>query len=954
MTSLQELGAKALSGSGGTALVSGEAGIGKSRLVYEYLLSDDTSQVIRAVGYSREVEGAPVYWPWFQLLREIEHSSSRSLPAILSSLDRTKPENQDNSRQNDRTLDQQIHVELLRYLKAVSISKPLVAVIEDIHWADTPTLRALEFVAGGLKNCKVMLIVTIRDPEQVASSVRWTLGELSRVQGLLRLELQPLDPASVTALMEGHVENPKDVTPATFEFTGGNPLYVTEITRLIDRIDATDLLGVRLPSTTTSIIENRTKRVPPDTAQLIETAAVLGRELEPELICNIMNIAGSEYLRRLQPALDLGILENPVQLGSPVRFHHEIVRQVILQGLSASNLAQLHLTAAKALELFRAHLLEPYAGTIAFHYRNAQPLVEDAPVFKYSRLAGEYELASFAYPEARVHLETAVEILAPGIVGAIKEEDELPIMDRSPTPLSEWPVTRELAEILASLARAYAGDNEDDLALICMKASFDRFLELDDEDECMRVASFPLSVMSPASTALYEKGVQIAKAGTPERALVLSRWGTVFSGIPHYDYDRAVTLLDRAIKEAESLQNPWLIAWNYGRAAMVHHHHNKWKEAERTARIAFELRDQYREPECAVHVAYWGAMCLTTLGQLATAGQYASLAWDTAVRSRHAIRLWQGASASGIHLVQSGDVAGAAQRFDEAISRAKVGIWPLLLRFLSRAQLAQEDEGGEPLFHRANVTDRFFPLPMYAAMLVRAASDCNINPLGWDQLISMLLTNHPLLNLPFHRIAVESSIALAGVEVGDQALAKRGYVSLQPLAGSIPTTNWAYPYSADRVLGRTAAFLGRHADAELHFQNALKILRPNGYRFEQAWTCHDYAEYLTRIGRRRQARKLLEEGLKIAQDCGLSALSVRLTALQGISELAPSGLPFDLTPREVEVLELVSEGKTNREISGLLFITGNTVATHLKNILSKTNSSTRIEAARKYMDETIR
>lgn len=131
----------------------------------------------------------------------------------------------------------------------------------------------------------------------------------------------------------------------------------------------------------------------------------------------------------------------------------------------------------------------------------------------------------------------------------------------------------------------------------------------------------------------------------------------------------------------------------------------------------------------------------------------------------------------------------------------------------------------------------------------------------------------------------------------------------------------------------------------------MKFCRSGGYRPELAWTCYDYATALARAAKpseREQAASLLEEGLSIATKLGMTPLAGKLTELQTEMDSAPArrpAYPDGLTQREVEVLHLISGGKTDREIGEELFISVNTVGNHVRNILSKTSAANRTEAA---------
>jgi DNA-binding NarL/FixJ family response regulator len=161
-----------------------------------------------------------------------------------------------------------------------------------------------------------------------------------------------------------------------------------------------------------------------------------------------------------------------------------------------------------------------------------------------------------------------------------------------------------------------------------------------------------------------------------------------------------------------------------------------------------------------------------------------------------------------------------------------------------------------------------------------------------------------------------------------------------------------YTYgSASRYLGMLAATLARWEESEQHFQNAVAMNAKLGARPWLAHTQHDYAVMLMAQGRPNalhQAAALLNEACAITRELGMRALdervSSKLVAIAAQPSSAPA-YPNDLSPREVEVLCLLATGKSNRDIAEALFISLNTVATHVRNILTKTKSGNRTEAA---------
>jgi DNA-binding CsgD family transcriptional regulator len=218
------------------------------------------------------------------------------------------------------------------------------------------------------------------------------------------------------------------------------------------------------------------------------------------------------------------------------------------------------------------------------------------------------------------------------------------------------------------------------------------------------------------------------------------------------------------------------------------------------------------------------------------------------------------------------------------------------------------------------------------------------------------LAQHDFADLPRDGLWLACMIYLAEIcaYLGDAARAAMLYPLLLPYAErAIVVGGQVACYgAASRYLGMLAATMSHWQDAEQHFEAALAMNANMGARTWLAHTQHDYAAILVarnQPGDTEKAAALLQEALTTARDLGIQALEARIVARTN-PETTPLPPPppmdlDDLSPREIEVLRLMASGKSNREIAKVLFISRNTVSTHVRNILTKTGSANRTEAA---------
>jgi len=203
---------------------------------------------------------------------------------------------------------------------------------------------------------------------------------------------------------------------------------------------------------------------------------------------------------------------------------------------------------------------------------------------------------------------------------------------------------------------------------------------------------------------------------------------------------------------------------------------------------------------------------------------------------------------------------------------------------------------------------------------------------------------------PFVATSVATAAqAILSIQQGDAVAAAELYTVLESESGTLLSNNT--DISVDRLLGMLAQTMGNLDQAAEHFEDSLAFCRKAGYRPELAWTCCDYAETLgdrNGEGDRAKAITMLDETLATSSELGMWPLMKRVTErlerAHALPMTAPS-YPGGLTEREVEVLRLLAAGKTDRQIAGELFISARTVGYHVGNILNKTTSANRTEAA---------
>ncbi|HEV7652595.1 MAG TPA: AAA family ATPase [Actinophytocola sp.] len=403
----------ACAGAGGLVLVTGEPGIGKTRLLSELdqIASDAGARLVR--GTCWEGDGAPAFWPWIQVLRACLREGDPAGLARLDGVDealRLVAERPADPGHAD--LDQTrfpLFDAVATLLRVVAAGRPLVVVLDDLHWADLGSLRLLDFLARGLPGEPLLVAGGYRDAELAADSEAGGLlaGLAARAH---MLALSGLDTEEVGVLLAATTgATPTEDTAAAIRGrTAGNPLFVRELGRLLaarGRLSDVDIRGA-LPEGVRAVLRRRLARLSHSCHALLEVAAVVGADVGMDVLAAVAGSPLREVAERLDEA-ERARLVTPVEPGR-YAFGHDLVRDTLCAGLPSARRAELHGRIGAALED-----LDPGAvAALAHHFTEAAAGGADTAdkAVDYSRRAGRLALDALAYEQAADHFQRALEL----------------------------------------------------------------------------------------------------------------------------------------------------------------------------------------------------------------------------------------------------------------------------------------------------------------------------------------------------------------------------------------------------------------------------------------------------------------------------------------------------------------------------------------------------------------
>ena len=391
----------ALSGSGQFLMISGEAGIGKTAMLAALIeRAGPVPLVLR--GFCWEGDGAPPYWPWSQVLR----ASGLALAELGEAgwlLQPAPGTAEPMSAAAAADAQFRLFEAVSRCLTGLAARRPVLVVLDDLHWADEPSLRLLGFLARALAAHAVLLLGAYRDTE--------ASRELTELAGTAQqLALHGLRPAEVEAMARELAEAmavpgpSSQVASELWRRSGGNPFLVRELTRLLVAQGSWHE-PTQLPASVTETLRRRLARLSTDCVRLLERAAVAGRDIDLGLLAPgaaAGDAAAGEDAARglLDEARRAGVIAGT----SEPRFTHDLYRETILDGLAASARAEINLSVGRALQARSGP-----AARVAAHLLAAGPQAQ-RDALEYSLLAAREATARLGHDDACAHYLRALQL----------------------------------------------------------------------------------------------------------------------------------------------------------------------------------------------------------------------------------------------------------------------------------------------------------------------------------------------------------------------------------------------------------------------------------------------------------------------------------------------------------------------------------------------------------------
>ncbi len=975
---LREALDEALAGHGSLVLVSGEAGIGKTTLV-EWLAAgavDVGCLVLQGGCY--DLTTTPPYGPWLEALREI-HAVDQlpSLPAFVTEADATLRS------------QQELFAQLTEFFTQVARVRPLVVVLDDLHWADQASLEFLRVWARSIRRQKILVLGSYRGEEVVRNErLNQMVPLLVREAQAERIGLVPLDRQAINALITARYAlediDSERLLAWLMERAEGNPFFVHELMRTLEEQQVllpsergvwqiADLSHIRVPTLIRQVIEGRLNRLSERVRELLQVGAVLGPTVPLRLWQQVTNATDSELIDAIMHGRASDILEETVE-SHHWRFTHALIRESIYELVAPPQRWIWHQHTAEAL----TSLPNPNPDIVASHFQQAG----DSRAIEWHVRAG-LRARRTAWISAAEHFEVAADLMSSDTSRA-RKRGWLLFGAGFMLRFAGVPRAIQYLEAAEQLARV---DNDPVLAAyagyargsqMCMNGNIRQgipeirhgVMEIDSLLHTHAVPATEERAVAAIQQLLPDDGADQGSVND-EQARDVSRVpavnqqrGILVNWLAHSgNYREAIAVGTAYIEEMVAafedahLQRPQCVAGHLGLGnanAGLGRPADAQKEY-RLARNGFRSVGDYAMAEHAidlellmVHIPY-RADRLTEREQL----------------RREATELWE--RCFGLTISTLGDGAPAELQLD-----VLEGHWQAARRLATDHLTAPWVNQVHEAIATLAVLDRHQGAPDRA----------------WDRVYQLLpekaSTEPGGCYFPFgmRSIALAAELALdAGnpqdaqrwIELHDQWLAwsggarwhttnqllraRQADISGNPsqarqhaehaLALATDPRQPLALIAIHRFLGQLDADASRFEDADTHLASSLRLAQACSAPFERALTQLDLAKLRLAQQRFDETIALLDDVEAVCEPLGAKPTLGRVNTLRlQLNALGQSRPPYPagLTQREVEVLRHIAIGESNRQIADALFLSPRTVERHVANIYLKIEVHSKAEA----------
>ena len=884
-----------------TVFIVGEPGIGKTRLAAEVAGTLHRSGATVLCGRCDAELGVP-YQPFVELLTHYarfapqellaEHRAryGRELARLVPELggfDAPPVPVAEQSREENRHV---MFAAVAGLLRTAALQRPLALMLDDLQWADRPTLLMLKYLLINPEPMPALVIATYRSTEiSRAQPLAELLLELRREAGIEQIELEGLEPEACVAMAQDVAQESLDATGVEFvqalgEATKGNPFFLGEIVRNLKETggvghaaasgDFADRATLGVPPSVRDAIAARVAGMGDRAEQVLQAAAVIGREFDVELLARMLGVQEDQLVDVLDAADEAALITEVPGIGMRYSFVHPLIPPALYEQLPGGGRRRLHRRALDGLEqLLGEDARAQRRGELAYHALAGVPIVAAPKAVGYARSAGQHALEQLAPQEATRWFEHALALHQSTAAERASADDDTLLCDlligsgiaaqQSGDPEFRATLLRasELARRMGDTERLVRG----------VLANTRGFVS-----ESGRVDSERVALLEAALDAIGDR-----ESADRARLLATLSAELTFAG----DWDRRKALSDESLELAARLGDPSTLS-----EVLSHRFITIWTPETLAQRIEdtdreLAIAQEVGNPLAQFRALHWRAAAAVEAGELDLAAKLVQDESEVADRLHRPTASWLAAYDRSTQALMHGLLDEAERWAEDAFRIASESEQPEALAFYAGQLINIRFEQGrlaelEPLI--AQQVELNPGLPAFRGALALARSEAGMR----DEALEVLaidsasgFSEHPYDSNWLAGIAI---YAQACSNLGEPVAAAKLYELLEPWGDHVAfnsATTWGL---VERLLGTLARVLGRYDEAERRLVSAAERHEQMYAPVWLARTRVDLADLLLECGADvERAQRLLEQAIGTARDLGCTGIERRAVGLLG-------------------------------------------------------------------------
>lgn len=882
--------------------------MGKTRLADE--LAGEARARDALVGWGRAWErgGAPPYWPWVQVIRACMRGMDEATEGALAGpgtayLAQLVPEIggrvPDLAAPDDAETDQGrflLFDAVATFLIEASASGPLAIILDDLHAADLPSLMLLEFIAPELRQAAIVLLGAYRDVESRSRPrVSELLAEVGREGQTFHLRgLTETEVGRFIADTQGSESDGK-VVEAVHRATGGNPLFVREVARLLaaERIQPGPTPGrprIPIPETLRQTIRRSLEPLSDAARHAMAVAsATINQDFPLGPIERVAELSREDALTLIGECASTGIVTPVPDQPGRFRFSHALVRDTIYDDLPAPERLNLHRALGQALEEQSGQDPSSNLAELAYHFFQAAPLGEAEKAIGYAIRAADQAGSQYAWEDAAAHFDRAIRALE------LRE------------PIDQERRGELLLKLGHSLIRA--GQVERARETFLRTAEVARNV---DAPELLAASALgygkhtmAIGVSDRILVGLLEDALdRLGDVDTPLRVDVMTRLALEL----YYsdDVERREELSSEAVEVARKIEDPEALSYAIETAAFATAGPDNAKERVAAGAHVRVLAEETgnRERRAVGYVPRLPA--LLELGDVATFDHEIEAYLTLASELRDPAHLWYSTMLRATRSLFAGRLEEGDQLARDALDMGERGRSEEAAQYFAMQRFTvlreqgrmEELEDLEPTLR--GYAQRYPMLPFYRAALATVYMERGRDTEAAAELA--LLARDDFSNVPRNLGWLGTVALLSEVSAGlrDTSLTAGLYDMLVPYADQVVVVDWGIVASgsASRYLGLLAATLERFDEAGGHFERAIERDEAIGAWPHVAHARREYAAMLLRrdaAGDRDRAVELLGAALPSSERLRMNGLTHEIASV--LSDLGEAPAPAAARPK---------------------------------------------------------